>query len=58
MKRILDPNVLPKQLWRNLDVVGAKVIILFFTYHSTCSVLLKITNDLLMALEAKCMSVM
>jgi hypothetical protein len=25
MKRFLDPNLPPKQLWRNLDVVGAKV---------------------------------
>jgi hypothetical protein len=38
MKRFLDPNLPPKQLWRNIDVVGAKVttdmIILFF--HLTC----------------------
>jgi hypothetical protein len=25
MKIFLDPNLPPKQLWRNLDVVGAKV---------------------------------
>jgi hypothetical protein len=30
----------------------------FRSNHSTCAALLKITNDLLMALEAKCVSVM
>jgi hypothetical protein len=25
MKRFLDPNLPPKQLWQNFDVVGAKV---------------------------------
>jgi hypothetical protein len=27
MKIFLDPNLPPKPLWRNLDVVGAKVTI-------------------------------
>jgi hypothetical protein len=30
----------------------------FWSNHSTCSTLLKITNDLLMVLETKCVSVM